>query len=211
MSRKYLGPTMVGLVLAFTVAVYGSLPERIPTHFNIRGEADSWSSRPVGAFLLPGIMLGIWLLMNVLRRVDPRRDNYERFDDTFRLLVNGIILFMGALHVLVLGAALGWPIAFPTALVVLLGLGFVAMGNYLPRIRSNWWMGIRTPWTLESERVWRETHRLAGRTFVLAGIATFLSIALPAGVRAWVMFGSIMVAAIIPLVYSYFLWRRETA
>jgi uncharacterized membrane protein len=70
-------------------------------------------------------------------------------------------------------------------------------------------MGIRTPWTLESERVWRETHRLAGWTFVAAGVATMATLLLPSGVRGYVMFGAIMAAAIVPLVYSYFVWRRE--
>jgi uncharacterized membrane protein len=209
MNRKWLAPAIAGAVVLFTVAVYGSLPERIPTHFNFRGRADGWSSRPVGAFLLPGIMIGTWLLLHVLRRVDPRRDNYERFDDTFWLLVNGIVFFLGLLHVAILGETLGWPIHFPTALVLIVGLGFIAVGNYLPRIRSNWWMGIRTPWTLESERVWRETHRLGGRTFVAAGVATMASLLLPNGVQGYVMFGSIIAAAIVPLVYSYFVWRRE--
>ncbi|MGH7565276.1 MAG: SdpI family protein, partial [Gemmatimonadota bacterium] len=122
---------------------------------------------------------------------------------------NVIALVMAVLHVLTLGLALGWPIDTDRAVTVTMGLLFVGLGNYLPRLRSNWWMGIRTPWTLDSEAVWRETHRVGGWTFVAAGLVLILAgLFVPAGPRAWVSGIALATGVAIPLVYSYVVYRR---
>jgi uncharacterized membrane protein len=209
MTKRWIAPAIIGATLLFTVLVYGSLPEQVPTHWNIRGEVDGWSPRARGAFLLPGIALGLWLLLPLLRRIDPRREHYERFDATFWLLLNVMVLFMAAMHALSLGAALGWPVDMTRAVLVLIGLVFAALGNYLPRLRSNWWMGIRTPWTLESERVWRETHRVAGVTFVAGGLLTVVAAVLPTNIAFVLALIALMASAFIPVAYSYFAYRAE--
>jgi uncharacterized membrane protein len=196
-------------MVLMTVAVWSWLPERIPTHWNVRGEVDGWSGRWPGAFLLPAAALAVWLLLPLLRRLDPRRANYERFDDTFWLVLNVVLLFMAVLHALTLGAAAGWVGDVTRWVIAMMGAVMVVLGNYLPRVRSNWWLGVRTPWTLESERVWRDTHRLAGRTFMAAGVVAVAAALLPATSRFWVAIGALMVGAFVPVVYSYVLWRRE--
>src|SRR5690606_34359626 len=138
-----------------------------------------WSGRLVGSLLAPGVALLIWLLLPALRRIDPRRSNYDRFDPTFRLVINLFVLFLLVVHVLSLGFALGWPIDMGRAVAIIAGLLLAGLGNYLPRLRSNWWMGIRTPWTLESESVWRSTHRVAGFMFVAAGVLVMATVFLP--------------------------------
>jgi uncharacterized membrane protein len=151
----------------------------------------------------------VWLLLPLLRRVDPRRRNYDRFEPTFWLVVNVIVLFLAVVHVLTLGAALGWGLDMTRALLALVGLMFAGLGNYLPRLRSNWWMGIRTPWTLESDAVWRATHRLAGHTFVIAGLVAMGAALWPGSLAFVVALGAMMLGAFIPAIYSYFAWRRE--
>jgi uncharacterized membrane protein len=178
MSKRWLGPVVVAAMLAFALAVYPSLPERVPTHWGLSGEPDDWMPKFPGAFLPAAIAAGVWLLLIGLRRIDPRRAHYEKFEETFWLLVNLLVLFM-------------------------------ALGNYLPRVRSNWWMGIRTPWTLESERVWRETHRVAGWSFVFGGVVTMVAALLPPAARPWVALAGLVVAGFVPVVYSYVLYRRE--
>src|SRR5690606_6630863 len=145
----------------------------------------------------------------MLRKLDPRRANYERFDETFWLLLNLLLGFFLVMHVLTLGAAIGVVGDVTRWVVALLGLMMVVLGNYLPRVRSNGWMGVRTPWTLENERVWRETHRLAGRTFMVGGLIAMLAALLPPSTRFWVGMGALMAGAMVPVVYSYVLWRRE--
>jgi uncharacterized membrane protein len=209
MTKRWIGPVLVIAMVAFSLAVYGSLPAEVPTHWGWGGEVDDWSSRAFGAFMLPGIALALWLLLPALRKIDPRRTHYERFDETFWLIVNMILGFMAAMHVLALGAALGWPVNMGRAVNVLAGVMLMGLGNYLPRVRSNWWIGIRTPWTLESERVWRETHRVAGFAFVGAGAITVVTAFLPAEVGTTVMMVAIATAALVPTVYSFVLYRRE--
>jgi uncharacterized membrane protein len=209
MRSRALGGTVAGVMLLVTVLVWPALPERIPTHWGISGEVDGWSNRWPGAFIMPAAGLALWLLLPVLRKLDPRRANYERFDETFWLVLNLLLVFFAVMHVLTLGAALGLVGDVTRWVVALLGLMMVVLGNYLPRVRSNWWMGVRTPWTLENERVWRDTHRLAGRTFLAGGLVAMLAALLPPATRFWVGMGALMVGAMVPVVYSYVLWRRE--
>ena len=209
MRTKAQGGLIVGLMVAASVVAWRWLPEHVPSHWNVEGEVDGRMPRFPGVFLLPAAALGLWLLLPLLRKVDPRRDNYERFDETFWLVVNALLAFMAALHVVTLLAAVGVLEDVSRWIVGLLGIMLIVLGNYLPRVRSNWWMGVRTPWTLESERVWRETHRLAGRTFMAAGVLALASVLLPRAVGFWVMMGGLMLAAVVPVAYSYVLGRRE--
>lgn len=209
MTRKWVGPVVILGMLVFTAVVYRWLPERIPTHWNFRGEADGWSGRLRGSLFLPALAAGIWALLPLLRKVDPRRKNYARFDATFWLVLNLLIVFFGAAHVIALGAALGWAMDITRTVLVLIGVMFVGLGNYLPRLRSNWWMGIRTPWTLESESVWRTTHRVAGYTFVIGGLVSIVAALLPLELAFGVAVTALLSGALIPAVYSWFAYRRE--
>jgi uncharacterized membrane protein len=124
------------------------------------------------------------------------------------MLFNVFVAVLGVFHVLLLGSALGWGIDMTRTVVAVIGVSFVAIGNFLPRIRSNWWMGIRTPWTLENERVWRETHRLAGWTFVAGGVLAICAVLLPRDVRMPVAIAALIGGALLPTAWSYVLWRR---
>jgi uncharacterized membrane protein len=210
MNRRWIGPVVIALMVAFALAVYGRLPEQIPTHFDLSGEPDDWTDRFPGAFVMPALAAGVYLLLFALRRIDPRRAHYQRFEGTYWVILNVIAITMAAFQVLTLGLALGWPIDMGRAITVTVGLLFVGLGNYLPRIRSNWWIGIRTPWTLESETVWRETHRVAGWTFVAAGLALVAGgLFVPAGTREWTSGIALAIGVAVPFVYSYLAFRRE--
>jgi len=210
MNRRWIGPMVIALMVAFALAVYGRLPEQIPTHFDLSGTPDDWTDRVPGAFLMPALAAGVYLLLFALRRIDPRRAHYQRFEGTYWVILNVIAITMAAFHVLMLGLALGWPIDMGRAVTVTLGVLFVGLGNYLPRVRSNWWIGIRTPWTLESESVWRETHRVAGWTFVAAGLALVAAgLFVPAGPREWTSGIALAIGVAVPFVYSYLAFRRH--
>ena len=209
MNRRWLGPVLIASMVAFALAVYGRLPAQIPTHFDLAGNPDDWTDLFPGAFLLPAMTAGVYVLLFALRRIDPRRAHYERFEETYWVILNVIALVMAAFHELSLGLALGWPIDMGRAVTITVGLLFAGLGNYLPRIRSNWWIGIRTPWTLDNETVWRETHRVGGWTFVAAGLALVAAgLFVPAGPRAWVTGIALAVGVAIPFVYSYLAYRR---
>jgi uncharacterized membrane protein len=201
----------VGLIagmLVFLAWAWPQLPERVAVHWNVAFQADSW--RPRGhLLLLPGLALGIWAGMPLLRRIDPRRADYARWDATFWLVVNLIVLFMAVLHVALIGFNLGWPLDMHTVILSVVGLVFVGLGNYMPRVRRNWWVGFRTPWTLSSERVWRQTHRLGGRVLVLGGLMFVVGAFVPRPAAPWVALPGVLLIVLVPTVYSYILWRRE--
>lgn len=210
MRNRWIAPLLVAAMWAFALAVHPHLPDRIPTHWNLRGQADGWGG-PGSAFLFPAIGTGMWLLMWVLPRIDPRRANWEKFGGEVRLLVNVLVLFFAWIEAIVLGVALGWNVDTGRAVMGGVGVLLAIIGNYLPRIRSNWFFGIRTPWTLSSERVWRDTHRIGGRAFVVGGVAMVLAGFVPGIAAQALAIGAVMVAALIPILYSYVAWRREAA
>jgi uncharacterized membrane protein len=211
MKSRWLGIAVAAAMWAFAAAVYTRLPQRIASHWNLQGEVDGWMDKPWGAFaqpLIATLMLGLlWLLP----RNDPRRANVERFAEDRRLLINLMILFFAVMQGTTFAHALGWPVEVDRVIVAAIGLLFVGLGNYLPRIRSNWFMGIRTPWTMDNERVWRATHRVGGRAFVAAGLVMAASALLPAGVRPWTAGLALAAAVAVPLVYSYVAYRRDLA
>lgn len=211
MKSRWMAPALAAAMWAFALSVYPRLPQRIATHWNVQGQVDGWTEKPWGALMMPLMATGMLALLWLLRRVDPRARNIDRFRDEWFLIVNLTLLLFAVLEVVMLGHALGWPVDVSRVIPVAVGLLFVGMGNYLPRIRSNWFMGIRTPWTLDNERVWRATHRVGGRTFVIAGIAMMLSAALPPSLRAWAVVAVAVLGAGVPLVYSYVAYRRDAA
>lgn len=202
---------IVALVLIFvvTAVLYGQLPDPMPIHWNAAGVPDDFASRPFGAFLLPSTALAVYLLFLLLPRIDPRRDNYERFAGAYRVLRDAITLFLVLLQGLILYALILGDSRLSTDFV-LAGLAFLfmVMGGYMPRFRSNWFVGIRTPWTLSDDRVWRRTHRLGGRIFLLTGVIMLAGLLLPPGWDFVLVMTSALVAALVPTVYSYLLYRR---
>jgi uncharacterized membrane protein len=211
MNRRWLGLMFAFAALVFSLAVYSKLPDQVPTHFNLEGEPDDWSSRTLAAFGMPVFASVMVVLFNLFPKISPRRTNLDRFEDTYWIVANVVIAFMAALHVLILGRAMGWPVDITSSTLLGVGLLFMIVGNVLPRTRSNWWMGIRTPWTMENENVWRATHRLAGKTFMLGGGITVVAALLPPAIRPWIAIGALAIAGFIPVIYSYLIWRREKA
>lgn len=209
--RKMLPAVIVTLAtLAFSWWAWPQLPAQVATHWGVNGEPNGWSSPAFAAFLMPGMMALLALVFAAVPNIDPLKKNYEFHGSVYFLLVHVIIGFLGIIQVLILGAALGWPLDIRAAIAVLLGALFVFMGNLLPRIRPNWFMGIRTPWTLSSEQVWRKTHRVGGYAFTLAGLVFIVTAFVPLGGKTtMVMVGGIALMVLWPVVYSYVEWRKE--
>lgn len=207
--RKWMPYLIVAAAFAASLIQYSQLPERMPTHWGPNGEMNGQSSRAWGAFVMPVVLLLMALLMKWLPRIDPRRANYPKFAGTFEGIFIAIMLLILGMHIAILAAARGFPVHFERIVPIGIGVLFIVLGNLLPRARPNWFVGVRTPWTLSSDRVWEKTHRLAGYVFVAAG---FLSVLVGlSGVRVapFLMGPVIGVAAAGLVVYSYVEWRRE--
>ena len=135
--------------------------------------------------------------------------NYEKFQDTYWLIANALVLFLLGVHALVIANGLGVPVAMARLMPVGIGLLFIVLGNSLARVQPTWFVGIRTPWTLSSDTVWRKTHRTGGFTFVIAG-GVMITAAFVSGALVWVLLAAAAVLAVaVPVVQSYVLWRRE--
>lgn len=207
--RKWIPLLIVAAAFIGSAAVFSSLPERTPTHWNLKGEIDGWSGRAWGAWMIPVMITLLWALMRWLPSIDPRGSNYVKFGGAFEVIMVSVMLFMLAVHAIVLRAALGFPVAVDRVMPFGVGVLLVVIGNLLPRARSNWFVGIRTPWTLSSDRVWEKTHRFGGRLFVIGGIVIAAAAAL--GVRGTQLILATVIAACAlgAAVYSYIEWRKE--
>ncbi len=207
--RKWIPLLIVAAALIASAVVYPDLPERMPTHWNFAGEVDGWSPRAWGALGLPVIIAFLWALMRWLPSIDPRGKNYEKFGGTFEGIMLSVMLFMLVLHAILLRAALGYPVAIERVVPAGIGILFIVIGNLLPRARSNWFVGIRTPWTLSSDRVWEKTHRVGGRLFVAGGVLLVLAAFLGAAWSERVLIAVVVVCSLGAVVYSYIEWRKE--
>jgi uncharacterized membrane protein len=210
--REALPLAAIAMTFIIAVAVYPRVPDPMPTHWDAAGVPNGYGPRLVGVFLLPAMTVGIYLLFLVLPRIDPRRANYERFADTYRFFRTLFILFMLFVFIITLAAVFRPGYRLNSALMfVAVGFLLAALGNYLPRVQSNWFVGIRTPWTLSSEEVWRGTHRLGGQVMVVSGIVMALAgLVWPAASFA-IFVAAALAMSVVPIAYSYILYRRLDA
>jgi uncharacterized membrane protein len=195
----------VGAMWAAAGLLYGRLPDPVPSHWGPGGRVDGWMPKPWGAFLLPATALGVVLLLAALPTLSPRGYRIERFGATYARLLVLFAGFFAALEALVLAACLGHD-AMTRAPLLLVGALLVGIGNYLGKTTPNFFVGVRTPWTLASPEVWTRTHRLAGWLFVATG-ALLVLLGLLAAPPLWTL-ALVALPALVPVAYSYLLYRR---
>ena len=212
MRNRWIAPGIILAMLAFSAAVYSRLPAQVPSHWGINGQIDGTMSRLVGALFSPAIGILMWLLLLVLPRIDPRRDAYAAFSGTLQLFINTLVLFFALIHVGMLGIALGWRIDMPRLIIVGVGPLFAVLGNELGRVQPNWFVGIRTPWTLADPEVWRRTHRVGGRLFFALGLLFAVAgLLLPLAANMVLVMGGVLAIVVFSFGYSYLLWRQRAA
>ena len=207
--RKWIPLFIIAAAFIASAIAYPRLPETIPTHWNMDGQPDGWSSRAFGALITPVILLFVWGFARVLPAIDPRGANYAKFGGAFEAIFDSLMLFLLGMHIVLLRAGLGYPVQIQRIAPFGIGVLLIVIGNLLPRCRPNWFVGIRTPWTLSSDRVWEKTHRIGGRLFVAAGF--LIAVAALFWVQ-WVhvvLITSILLATAAVLIYSYLEWKRE--
>jgi len=197
--------------LAVTLALYPHMPEKIPTHWNIEGKIDGYGDKAFAAFLMPSVVLGLMALFAALPWLSPKQFAVDTFRSTYWFIVLVITAAMIFIHGLTMWAAMaGRPVDITKPLLAGILVMFGVMGNVMGKVRRNFYVGIRTPWTLASERVWNDTHRLAARWFVAAAalglVVVILPIPLPALVITTIVL--IMSAALGPVVYSLVHYKR---
>jgi uncharacterized membrane protein len=198
------------VALAASAVVYTRLPERAPTHWNAVGQVDRYGSPLALTLTMPMVMFAIALLAPLLRKIDPRRSNYEKFLPTYYFTFGVAQTLALIIQVMLLATALGYHLPVERMLTAGIAFLFLALGNVMPRVRSNWWIGIRTPWTLSSDRVWMRTHRVAGYLWTGAGLLMLAALIIPRPTTVIVAMSVIGGAAVLSsIAYSYVAWRQE--
>ena len=182
----------------------------VPTHFNASGEVDATSGKAFGLLLLPIIALGVLALLLVVPRIDPRRTNLEQSAVAYNVIGIAIMVLFTGIDVIVVLSATGRTVDVSLLMSVGIGVLFIAIGAVLPRLRSSYLVGIRTPWTLTSELAWRKTHVLGAWLFVAFGLALVITGVMGATqAMTGVMLGGIVVVLVVTTVYSYVVWRSD--
>ncbi|MDO4740936.1 MAG: SdpI family protein [Eubacteriales bacterium] len=193
------------LPMVFGLILWERLPEQMPTHFGANNEPDGWSSKPFAVFGLPLIVMGLHLLCVFGTRADPKYDNINRKIMNLVLWICPLISsFVGGL---MYAYALGQEVRFGFFVSLLIGVVFVIVGNYLPKSRQNYTMGIKIPWTIDDSENWNATHRFAGRLWMVAGV---LMIVMAWFEQPWVFLPVVLLMVFAPIVYSYLFYRRKT-
>jgi len=210
MTRSFwisLACALVALLLAGWY--WPDLPQPMPVHWS-GGQPDGFMPTLYGVLLLPGLIVVVAILLHGVRLIDPRQEHMARSWPAIATILVSTSCLLLAVQWLMLRASVHPDLALDERVVfVLIGLFWIVLGNVMPKLRSNWFAGIRTPWTLASDKVWHLTHRVAGWSFALAGLVTALVSGLaPAPWLALLTLPLLIGAAIVPIVYSYVAWRR---
>ena len=200
------------LILTFAIPIiaYPFMPEPMASHWGLSGEANGYLPKFWGLFLVPFISAGLALLFLIIPRIDPLKKNYPQFRPAYDLFVVVILLFLLYLSVLVILWNLGMKFSMTQVLAPAFGALLYTCGVLIGNAKRNWFVGIRTPWTLSSERVWEKTHALGGKLFRAAGLLALLGAVLP-GI-AWLLFiAPVLLISVYLVVYSYLEYQKEEA
>jgi uncharacterized membrane protein len=203
---------LIVLMAGISWSVWARIPAdaQVPTHWGIDGKVDGYGSKSMALLVMPFVALGLTALFAVLSLVEPRQENLKKSRTGFLAIWLSLVAFLAVAHTSLALIALGY--AVPVTTVALAGIGglFIVMGLVMPGIRSNFFMGIRTPWTLSSDLAWTKAHQLAGKLFIASGVLVVLGAILLPPVAAFILVIALpMPAAIAPCVQSYFVWRND--
>ena len=214
MSTRTTTIVVLILIAAATlagVALWNRLPDQMASHWNINDQVDGYMSKLWGVFMVPLITLGIVLLFRIIPSIDPLKANIEQFREAFNLF----IVLMAGFMLYLYGLTLAWNLGYTNfrmsgAILPAIGLLFIFIGFLMRRAKRNFFIGIRTPWTLSSDQVWNETHRVGAVLFMISGALAFLGGFFGGMMAFWFMFAPLIATTLFLLVYSYVLYRRET-
>lgn len=201
------------LIILISVALgfyfYSVFPDTVPVHWGPSGQVDRWGGKFEGAWLMPLVAIGMYILFIFIPSLDPKKEKYQQFAKVYFLFRLLILLMMLVIYLIASFNTLGYNVRVEVWIPVAIGLMFIILGNYMGKIKANWFMGIRTPWTLSSDEVWNKTHRLGGKLFMIFGVLLLITPLLPySNIFATLVLPAIAVS-LITIVYSYILYKKE--
>jgi uncharacterized membrane protein len=208
--KKHVFPLSITLLtLAAWLIALPHLPATMPIHWGANGEADGFATKINAMILTVGIMALIYFIIAFIPRIDPRKENYKYFSKTYNILLNAVLLLFFFINMSTILQGLGYNVPMSYIVPIIVGIIFIIIGNYLQRVRSNYFMGIRTPWTLSNENVWKKTHRLSGKIFFISGLLILISAFLPDEYKSVIILVTIVFCVAVPYLYSYLVYKKE--
>ena len=200
---------LVALAVLVGLLVYSRLPGEVASHWDIEGNVNGYMSRFWGVFLMPIVIAAFTLLLWGLPEIDPLKGNIDKFRADYNnfIVVMGIYFFF--IHILTLLVNLGIVLDLNRFVIPAMGLFVFFLGGLLGKARRNWFVGIRTPWTLSSEQVWDKTHHLGGILFKITGVVILLGVFFPKA-NIWLLLGAILLPVFVLIGYSFLEFRAET-
>jgi len=207
---KLIKALMWGIIIAsFVIAVYlyPQMPEQMASHWNAAGEVDGFMSKLWGLFLMPLVLVGMYLLFVGIPRIDPLKHNIQKFMKYYEGFILLIIAFMFYVYLLTLLWSLGFRFNIGQMMVPALGGLFYYVGILTENAKRNWFIGIRTPWTLSSDRVWNKTHKIGGKLFKVCGVIAVTGI-LFGNYVIWFVIVPVLAVAVYTIAFSYFEYQK---
>lgn len=207
--------TIVVVLMVIAAAIVGvvfwnRLPDPMASHWGPNDQVNGYISKFWGVFLMPLIALGMFALFLLVPSIDPLKANIAQFRDVFNLFITLIVAFLLYVHILSLRWNLGYTdFRMSQAMLPAMGILFFFLGYMLRKAKRNFFIGIRTPWTLSSDRVWDETHRLGSVLFMISGALAFIGSVFGGTTAFWFLFVPLIASTLVTLVYSYLLYQRE--
>ncbi|QQG52613.1 MAG: SdpI family protein [Candidatus Falkowbacteria bacterium] len=197
------------LVVALSIWAYPQLPMRVISHWDFNGQANGWMSREFHSIMFPVLMVFMYALLSLMPKFDPRSERYSEFANVYLTFRTMIMLVLAVTFGAATLANLGYPINIGATVCGAIGVLMIVLGNYFGKLKSNYFIGIRTSWTLSSENVWNKTHRLGAKLFVVWGILLIVAPWLKPAIAMGILFGGIITIIVWTSVYSYRLFNKE--
>ena len=202
---------LIGIPFIYAAYLYPSLPEIIPTHFNLKGEADGFGGKDsiyLGPIIMGVTSLFTYFLLTNIKKIDPKR-NEQVEDGLFQKFGFFTVLFLSALSMVILYATTHQGISIEKLLFPIMGLAFAALGVYMPKLKQNYFAGFKLPWTLENVDNWNATHKIAGKVWLYGGVIQFFAGLVFSSVASFVIFFIAMVVMVlVPTIYSYRMFKN---
>ena len=201
---------IAGLLVTFiiTIAMYPSMPDQVPSHWNAAGQVNGYMSKFWGLFLVPFIMAGFVAMLMVIPRIDPKKRNYDKFRSYYDGFILVFVVYLLAIQVQIMLWSTGVEISPNLTFPLLFGMLFIYLGFLIGHAEQNWFVGIRTPWTISSKSVWKKTHLLGGKLFKIAGIVCFLGV-LFQSYAIWIIMIPVLFVSGYTILYSYIEYQKE--
>lgn len=205
-------PLVIVMIISLLTAIlaYPFLPDQIPIHWDINGTADQLGQK---YYIFFPILMQILVIFgfSFFRKIDPRKSNYVRFSSVYSTLTLTISLFIYAMELMTL-LVVYQPtlLSVPALITIGLGILFIVLGNKMPQIKQNYFIGIKTPWALHDENNWQKTHRFSGKLWFFIGFIFFPIAFLPTKIHVMILFFIVLLMALIPYLYSYLLYRKTS-